>query len=139
MCPSLTAPPDRSTPYAPCHVSPRFVSVTFGVNGAVRTALASRRTDSRERNSDRRNPRWDERVQLPVTVLAERKALPTNTIRVAVLDHDFGRADQVIGQVLVRFDEVQAKNYALFRWFNLYGPAPGEIEHPDILFDRAQG
>lgn len=114
-----------------------FVVVSYGVNGSVRTDLASRRTDVRApRGTDRRNPVWDERVLLPITVPAagegdERRAkLPTNWVRIAVYDHDFGRADQVIGQVMVRIDEVLRGDYHLLRWFNLYGPAPGALSKP---------
>lgn len=110
-----------------------FVVVSYGVNGSVRTDLASKRTDVRNpRGTDRRNPVWDEKVLLPITVPAsaegdDHKAkLPTNWIRVAVYDHDFGRADQIIGQVMLRIDEVMRGDTKLYRWFNLYGPAPGE-------------
>lgn len=112
-----------------------FVVVSYGVNGSCRTDLASRRTDARRpRQVDRRNPIWDEKIHLPVTVPAaeggdKRAKLPTNWVRVAVYDHDFGRADQVIGQVMIRIDEVKSGHYHLYRWINLYGPAPGEHTH----------
>ena len=86
-----------------------YLRASFGVAGDVRTEVASPAT---------RAPVWAETLLLPL----ELPAL-ANTIRVEVLDHDYGRADTLLGSVRLSLAEVRAGAHAELRWHTLYGPS----------------
>lgn len=107
-----------------------FVAMSFGASGTVRTEIASKV----EGSTDRRNPLWRERLRLPVAVPAMSGATKTQSmlvdrVRISLVDHDFGRADVLVGQLVLKFSDIRANMYSAIGWHNLYGPAPGTADH----------